>query len=72
MSLVTACVPSCRGLCDGPITRPEESYRMWCVCDFETTTMSKSRTAYGCRAMEKEKSDKRRLLLAVDSLIVLT
>jgi hypothetical protein len=24
-----------RGLCDGPIPRPEESYRMWCVfvCD---------------------------------------
>jgi hypothetical protein len=20
-----------RGLCDGPITRPEESYRAWCV-----------------------------------------
>jgi hypothetical protein len=24
-------VLSGRGLCDGPITRPEESYRMWCV-----------------------------------------
>jgi hypothetical protein len=24
-----------RGLCDGPIPRPEESYRLWCVfeCD---------------------------------------
>jgi hypothetical protein len=23
-----------RGLCDGPIPRPEESYRMWCFeCD---------------------------------------
>jgi hypothetical protein len=21
-----------RGLCDGPITLPEESYRLWCVC----------------------------------------
>jgi hypothetical protein len=20
-----------RGLCDGPITRPEEPYRVWCV-----------------------------------------
>jgi len=29
------CVLSGRGLCDGLITRPEESYRMWCVvvCD---------------------------------------
>ena len=31
------CVLSGRGLCDGPITRPEESYRLWCVllCDLE-------------------------------------
>ena len=29
------CVLSGRGLCDGPITRQEESYRLWCVvvCD---------------------------------------
>jgi hypothetical protein len=28
-----------RGLCDELITRPEESYRLWCVvvCDLETT-----------------------------------
>jgi hypothetical protein len=28
-------VLSGRGLCEGPIARPEESYRMWCVfeCD---------------------------------------
>jgi hypothetical protein len=27
-----------RGLCDEPITRPEEFYRLWCivVCDQET------------------------------------
>jgi hypothetical protein len=25
------CVVSGRGLCDGLITRPEESYRVWCV-----------------------------------------
>ena len=25
------CVLSSRGLCDGTITRPEESYRVWCV-----------------------------------------
>jgi hypothetical protein len=28
------CVLSGRGLCDGPITRPEESYRPWRVCLF--------------------------------------
>jgi hypothetical protein len=26
------CVLSGRGLCVGLITRPEESYRLWCVC----------------------------------------
>jgi hypothetical protein len=33
--LYSVCVLSGRGLCDGPIPRPEESYRMWCVfeCD---------------------------------------
>jgi len=26
------CVWSGRGLCDGLVTRPEESYRVWGVC----------------------------------------
>jgi len=35
------CGLSGRGLCDGLITRPEESYRLWCVvvCDLETSWM---------------------------------
>ena len=35
------CVMSGRGLCDELITRPEESYRLWCVvvCDLETSWM---------------------------------
>jgi len=34
-------VLSGRGLCDQLITRPEESYRLWCVvvCDLETSRM---------------------------------
>ena len=34
-------VLSGRVLCDGLISRPEESYRLWCVvvCDLETTRM---------------------------------
>jgi hypothetical protein len=34
-------VLSGRGLCDGLITHPEESYRLWCVlvCDLGTTRM---------------------------------
>jgi len=39
MSVCCDCVLSGRGLCDGLITRPEESYRLWCVvvCDLETS-----------------------------------
>jgi len=34
------CVLSGRGLCDELITRPEMSYRLWCVvCDLETSRM---------------------------------
>ena len=35
------CVLSGRGLCDELITRPEESYRLWCVvvCDLEETNL---------------------------------
>jgi len=34
-------VLSRRGLCDELITRPEESYRLWCVvvCDLEKTKL---------------------------------
>jgi hypothetical protein len=37
-------VLSSRGLCDELITRPEESYRLWCVvvCDIETSRMGAS------------------------------
>ena len=33
------CMLSDRGLCDELMTRPEESYRLWCVveCDLETS-----------------------------------
>jgi len=36
------CVFSGRGLCDGLITHPEESYRLWCVdvCDPEKITIA--------------------------------
>jgi hypothetical protein len=46
------CVLSGRGLCDELITRPEESYRLWCVvlCDLETSWMRRSWPTGGCRA----------------------
>ena len=37
------CVLSGRGLCDEPITNPEESCRLWCVvCDLETSWIRRS------------------------------
>jgi hypothetical protein len=33
------CVFSCRGLCDELITRPEESYRLWCVVVYDLETL---------------------------------
>ena len=48
------CVLSGRGLCDGLITRPGESYRLWCVvvCDQETSTRRKRPwPALGCSAI---------------------
>jgi len=46
------CVMSGRGLCDELITRPEESYRLWCVvvCDLETSWMRRPWPTGGCRA----------------------
>jgi len=45
-------VLSGRGLCDEPITRPEESYRLWCVvvCDLETSRMRRPWSALGSSA----------------------
>ena len=43
------CVLSGRGLCDGPITSPEESYRLWCVivCDLEFSGMRRLKPRRG-------------------------
>jgi len=42
-------VLSGRGLCDGFITRPEESYRLWrvVVCDQETSNTRRLKPATG-------------------------
>jgi hypothetical protein len=43
------CMLSGRGLCDGLITRPEESYRLWRVdvCDQETSKTRRLKPATG-------------------------
>jgi hypothetical protein len=54
------CVLSGRGLCDGLITRPEESYRLWgvAVCDLEkqTSWIRRPRPTWGLSRQEKKKS----------------
>jgi len=53
------CVLSGRGLCDELITRPEESYRLWCVVvyDLETSRMRRPLPALGRSATEKKLSN---------------
>jgi len=56
------CVLSDRSLCGELITRPEESYRMWCavVCDLETSWMRRSWPTGGgggCRAKNKNSNN---------------
>ena len=45
------CVLSGRGLCDGLITRSEESYRLWrvVVCDQETSQARRQSPLEGCK-----------------------
>jgi hypothetical protein len=54
----TVFVLSGRGLCDGPIPRPEESYRLWCVSECDQVQINnldtycewveEGRTTIGC------------------------
>ena len=52
------CVLSGRGLCDELITRPEESYLLWCVvvCDLETSRMRRPWPALGRSTTGKKKT----------------
>jgi len=50
------CVLSGRGLCDELITRPEESYRLWClvVCDLENLKNEEAMTRVGSQRHSKK------------------
>ena len=52
------CVLSGRGLCDELITRPEESYRLWCVvvCDLKNLVNEESMTRFGSQRHRKKKN----------------
>jgi hypothetical protein len=45
------CVLWDRGICDGLITSPEESYRVW--CDRDASTVRRPWPTRGCCAMKK-------------------
>ena len=46
-----------RGLCDGLITRPEESYRLWCVVVRSRNLMNEEAVArIGPQRLKKEKN----------------
>jgi len=47
------CVLSGRGVCNGPIPRPEEYYRVECV-DIEASTVRRPRPTRGCPAMKQK------------------
>ena len=63
------CVLSGRGLCDELLTRPEESYRLWCVvlCDLENLKNEKVMTRVGSQRQRKKKC----VLLLLLSLLLL-
>jgi len=50
------CVLSGRGLWDELITRPEESYRLWCVivCDLENLKNEEAVTRVGSQRHQKK------------------
>jgi hypothetical protein len=50
------CVLSGRGLCDELITRPEKSYRLWCVvvCDLENLKNEEAMTRFGVAAPQQK------------------
>ena len=56
------CVLSGGGLCDEMITRPEESYRVWCVvvCDLENITLlNKDECQDPLRGLSRQERDRK-------------
>jgi len=60
------CVLSGRGLCDELITRPEESYRLWCivVCNLENLKNEEAMTRVG--------SQRHRNIIIIIIIIIIT
>jgi hypothetical protein len=56
------CVLSGRGLCDELITRPEESYRLWCVvvCDLDNLVNEEAMTHVGSQLHRNKNREQNR------------
>jgi len=65
------CVLSGRRLCDELITRPEESYRLWCVvvCDQETSRMRRPWLALGRSATENKQTKQTHTLSSLSYIL---
>jgi hypothetical protein len=65
-------VLSGRGFCDELITRPEESYKLWCVvvCDLETSRMKRPWPALGRSATKKKVYYKDILYFLIDECYI--
>jgi len=51
------CVLSGRGLCDGLVTHPEESYRLWCVvCNLENLVNEETLAHWGLSRQNNKKN----------------
>jgi hypothetical protein len=46
------------GLCEGPIPRPEESYRLWCVSEFDQVKINNLDTY--CEQVEEIRNTERK------------
>jgi len=72
LSVVECCVLSVKGLFDKLMTRPEESYRLWCVgaCDLETSWIRRPWPTGGCRAKYKQIFKKEWIWMKIISTLV--
>ena len=59
------CVLSGRGLCDGLITRPEESYRLWCVVVYDLETSKMRRLWPSAGLLRKKKKKKKNIYIYI-------
>ena len=68
---VVSVVLSGRGLCGGPIPRPEESYRVWCatVRDLRTSRMRRPWPALGCIARGRKYNVRNYMILKLFLII---